>query len=32
VVIKGRIAYFDQWHFSESYVKYLLPALEARLK
>ncbi len=32
VVIKNKIAYFDQWHFSESYVKYLLPALEAKLK
>ena len=28
VVIAGKIAYFDQWHFSESYVQYLLPLLE----
>lgn len=32
VVIAGKIAYFDQWHFSESYVQYLLPLLEAALK
>ena len=31
VVIAGKIAYFDQWHFSESYVKYLLPLLERGL-
>ena len=32
VVIAGKIAYFDQWHFSESYVQYLLPLLETALK
>jgi hypothetical protein len=32
VVIAGKIAYFDQWHFSESYVQYLLPLLEKGLK
>ena len=32
VVIAGKIAYFDQWHFSESYVQYLLPLLESALK
>lgn len=31
VVIAGKIAYFDQWHFSESYVQYLLPLLERAL-
>ena len=31
IVINGKLAYFDQWHFSESYVKYLTPALEAKL-
>ena len=31
VVIAGKIAYFDQWHFSESYVQYLLPLLESAL-
>ena len=31
IVINGKLAYFDQWHFSESFVKYLTPALEAKL-
>jgi hypothetical protein len=31
VVIANKLAYFDQWHFSESYVKYLTPALEEKL-
>ena len=31
VVINAKMAYFDQWHFSESYVRFLAPALEARL-
>ena len=31
VVINNTLAYFDQWHFSESYVKFLLPALELKL-
>ena len=28
IVIANKLAYFDQWHFSESYVKYLTPLLE----
>lgn len=32
IVIANTLAYFDQWHFSESYVRYLVPALEQRLK
>jgi hypothetical protein len=32
IVIANTLAYFDQWHFSESYVRYLAPALEQRLK
>lgn len=32
IVINKKLAYFDQWHFSESFVKYLAPALEAKLK
>ena len=31
VVIAGKIAYFDQWHFSESFVQYLRPLLEKAL-
>ena len=31
IVINNTLAYFDQWHFSESYVKFLLPALEGQL-
>ena len=31
IVINGKLAYFDQWHYSESYVKFLEPALEKRL-
>ena len=32
IIINGKLAYFDQWHFSESYVSFLAPALEQRLK
>ena len=32
IVIGNTLAYFDQWHFSESYVQYLKPALESKLK
>ena len=32
IVIANTLAYFDQWHFSESYVRFLAPALEQRLK
>ena len=32
IVIANTLAYFDQWHLSESYVKRLTPALEQRLK
>ena len=32
IVINSQLAYFDQWHFSESYVKFLTPALEEKLK
>ena len=32
IVINNTLAYFDQWHFSESYVQYLKPALESKLK
>jgi SGNH domain (fused to AT3 domains) len=32
IAIANTLAYFDQWHFSESYVRYLAPALEQRLK
>ncbi len=31
IVINDKLAYFDQWHFSESYIKYLMPALETKL-
>lgn len=31
IVINSKLAYFDQWHFSESYVKFLTPALESKL-
>ena len=31
IVINGKLAYFDQWHFSESYVKYLIPVLTSKL-
>lgn len=31
IVINNNLAYFDQWHFSESYIKFLTPALEAKL-
>ncbi len=31
VVIAGKIAYFDQWHFSESFVQHLRPLLEKAL-
>lgn len=31
IVIANKLAYFDQWHFSESYVKYLTPSLEQKL-
>lgn len=31
IVINSKLAYFDQWHFSESYVKFLTPALENKL-
>lgn len=31
VVIAGKIAYFDQWHFSESFVQYIRPLLEKSL-
>ena len=31
VVIANKLAYFDQWHFSESYIKYLTPALAEKL-
>jgi len=31
IVINSQLAYFDQWHFSESYVKFLTPALEKLL-
>ena len=30
-VIGGRVAYFDQWHFSDTYVKWLNPILKAAL-
>jgi len=30
-VIGGRVAYFDQWHFSDTYVKWLDPILKAAL-
>lgn len=32
IVIGNNLAYFDQWHFSESYVRFLTPALEQGLK
>jgi len=32
IVIANTLAYFDQWHFSESYVQRLTPVLEQRLK
>jgi len=32
VVIDKKIAYFDQWHFSETYVQYLLPMLQKSLR
>lgn len=31
IVISNKLAYFDQWHFSESYVKYLAPTLEQKV-
>ncbi len=31
IVINSKLAYFDQWHFSQSYIKFLTPALENRL-
>ena len=31
IVIANKLAYFDQWHFSESYVKYLSPSLEQKV-
>ncbi|MCX6443720.1 MAG: SGNH hydrolase domain-containing protein [Actinobacteria bacterium] len=31
IVINSKLAYFDQWHFSESYIKFLTPALESKL-
>lgn len=31
IVISSKLAYFDQWHFSESYVKLLTPILESKL-
>lgn len=31
IIINNKLAYFDQWHFSESYVKFLEPALEKHL-
>ena len=31
IVINSKLAYFDQWHFSQSYVKFLTPALESKL-
>ncbi len=31
IIINSTLAYFDQWHFSESYVKFLMPALESKL-
>jgi hypothetical protein len=31
IVINSKLAYFDQWHFSESYVKFLTSALESKL-
>jgi hypothetical protein len=31
IVINSKLAYFDQWHFSESYIKFLTPALEGKL-
>jgi hypothetical protein len=31
VVISNKLAYFDQWHFTESYVSHLSPALEEKL-
>jgi len=31
VVINNKLAYFDQWHFSESYIQFLKPALEIKL-
>lgn len=30
-VIGGRVAYFDRWHFSDTYVKWLDPVLKAAL-
>jgi hypothetical protein len=32
VIINEKLAYFDQWHFSETYIQYLTPALEFKLK
>lgn len=32
VVIDKKIAYFDQWHFSETYIQYLLPMLQRSLR
>lgn len=31
IVIANKLAYFDQWHFSESYIKYLLPSLTQKI-
>lgn len=30
-VIGGRVAYFDQWHFTDTYVRWLEPLLQASL-
>ena len=32
VVIDKKIAYFYQWHFSETYIQYLLPILQRYLR
>lgn len=32
IVIANKLAYFDQWHFSQSYIKYLIPALKEKLQ
>jgi hypothetical protein len=31
IVINSKLAYFDQWHFSENYVRFLTPALDNKL-
>ena len=32
IVIGNKFVYFDQWHFTETYVKWLTPVIKRAMK